>query len=438
MDEHEPGNDPVIDTKDKAAMSFRSFARRAAVCSLVLLFGAFPISVALANSLMLLVVVFGALSFNGDDWRDFFSRSWSNPVVRPALALVLLIVLASFWSPASWEEIGGYYKKDVKFLVLPVFIYLLSSPRIRGYCWTAFGLAMLFTLVSTWLNVWYQLPWSRTFNQGFGADHTVFKDHISQGIMMSLFVSLCVHWAYKAESRWKAMLCWVVAGFGAVSILALTESRTGYIGLLLSLVVFALTLLWRRPKTLVGVVTVGAVALVSAYMLSPHFKYRTNLALQEAQNHSASTVTSVGARIEVWRFMAKQTHNAKLMGAGTASYPVIARSYFKDPEYCAAICPHPHNQFLLFYFEQGLPGLILILWFMLAIVQRGLRFQATHRALMLAFVTIMFTSNMTHSSLWLSTESQFFILMTALLMASACRGQHLSPPKDAPSTQVPA
>jgi O-antigen ligase len=30
---------------------------------------------------------------------------------------------------------------------------------------------------------------------------------------------------------------------------------------------------------------------------------------------------------------------------------------------------------------------------------------------------------MTHSSLWLSTESHFFILMTALLMASAGRRQ---------------
>jgi O-antigen ligase len=402
-------------------MSFRTFARRAAIYSLALLYAAFPVSVALANSLILITVVLGVLSFDGADWRDFLRRSWANPVVRPALALVVLIVVASFWSPASWEEIGGYYRKYVKFLLLPVFIYLLGRREDRAHCWNAFGLALLFTLVSTWLNVWLQLPWSRTFNQGFGADHTVFKDHISQGIMMSLFVALCVHWAYKSCTRWKAMLCWLVAVLGATSILALTESRTGYIGLLLSLVVFALTLLWRRPKMLIGVVAVGALALSSAYMLSPHFKYRTNLALQEAQNHSASTVTSVGARIEVWRFMAKHTQNAKLMGAGTASYPVIARSYFQDPEYCAAICPHPHNQFILFYFEQGLPGLILILWFMLAIVRQALRYQATHRALMLAFVTIMFTSNMTHSSLWLSTESQFFILMTALLMASAGR-----------------
>ena len=40
---------------------------------------------------------------------------------------------------------------------------------------------------------------------------------------------------------------------------------------------------------------------------------------------------------------------------------------------------------------------------------------------MLSFVAVMLVSNMTHSSFWLSTESHFFILFTALLMASALR-----------------
>ena len=99
----------------------------------------------------------------------------------------------------------------------------------------------------------------------------------------------------------------------------------------------------------------------------------------------------------------------------------MSRSRIASWAFCDAICPHPHNQFILFYFEQGLPGFVLILWFMGTIVRQGLRYRSTHRALMLAFVSIMLTSNMTHSSLWLSTESHFFILMTALLMASAGR-----------------
>lgn len=400
-------------------MRFRQYVRRAALFSLVLLFAAFPMYVALANTLMAVTVLLWLVGLDMPATRDFLRRAWSNPVVRPALAIVLLVVLASFWSPASWDEIGGYYKKYVKFLLLPVFIVLLARREDRAYCWTAFGLALLFTLATTWLNVWWQLPWSRTYNQGFGVDHTVFKDHISQGIMMSLFVMLCAHWAIRSPSRWKSVLCWLVAGLAATSILVLTQGRTGYLSLLLSTAVFALTMLWRKPQWLVGALLVGALVLSAAYSMSSQFRERTNLALKEAQSQSAGTVTSIGARIEVWRFMVRHTENAKLMGAGTGSYPVMARTYFKDPAFCAAICPHPHNQFILFYFEQGLPGFVLMIWFMVSIIRQGLRFQGSHRALMLAFVAIMLTSNMTHSSLWLSTESHFFVLMTALLMASA-------------------
>ena len=402
-------------------MSFSQISRRAAIYSLALVYGAFPVSVALANSLMLVSAVLWLLSLRRADLSDFLTRSWSNPVVRPAMALVLLIVVASFWSPAPWADIGGYFKKYVKFLVLPVFIFLLARREDRVHCWRAFSLAMLFTLASTWLNVWFKLPWSRTMNQGFGVDHTVFKDHISQGIMMAFFVCLCAHWAYKADSRLRAMLCWLVAVLGAISILFLSQGRTGYLSLMFSALVFALVALGGRLKALLGTVTVAAMLLVTVYAISPQFQQRTDLALKEARTSSLKSVTSVGARVEVWRFMASKSTQTTLLGAGTASYPVLAEAYFKDPEFCAVVCPHPHNQFLLFYFELGLAGLALLFWFMLSIVRQAFVYQSTHRALMLAFVVIMVISNMTHSSLWLSTESHFFIMITALLMASASR-----------------
>jgi O-antigen ligase len=419
-------------TEHKAQMSFSQLTRRSAIYSLALMFGAFPMSVALANSLMFLSVVLGLLSLNGADVRDFLSRSWRNPVVRPALALVTLIVVASFWSPASWAEIAGYFKKYAKFLALPMFVYLLARREDRVHCWRAFGLAMLFTLISTWLNVWFKVPWSRTVNQGFGVDHTVFKDHISQGIMMAFFVCLCAHWAVKATSRVQATLCWLVAALGGISILFLSQGRTGYLSLMASAVVFALVALGGRLKALLGTVTVAAMLLVMVYAVSPQFQQRTDLALKEARTSSLKSVTSVGARVEVWRFMASKSTRTTVFGEGTASYPVLAQSYFKDPEFCAVVCPHPHNQFLLFYFELGVVGLALMFWFMLSIVRQAFEYRSTHRALMLAFVVIMVISNMTHSSLWLSTESHFFIMVTALLMASASRPGVRPPP--APAT----
>lgn len=414
-----PDSIDVSGTQMKVSMSFRFFTRNAAIYSLVLVFLAFPMSVAMANSLLFLTLLFWLLSMQAGDWRPFFLQVWRNPVVRPALALTLLIVVAAFWSPAPWSEIGGYFKKYVKFLALPVFIGLLVKREHRSHCWQAFGLAMLFTLASTWLNVWFEVPWSVTNNQGFGMDHTVFKDHISQGIMMAFFVCLSAHWAFKAESRWYAAFWWAIAVLGSVSILFLSQGRTGYLSLVFSALIFAMVAMGGRLKALLGTVTVAAILLVVVYAVSPQFQERSALALKEARSSSLKSVTSVGARIEVWRFMASSSTTRTLLGEGTASYPVLAKSYFEDPEFCAVVCPHPHNQFLLFYFELGLLGLFLFFWFIFAIVRQAMMYQSTHRALMLAFVVTMLISNMTHSSLWLSTESHFFILITALLMASA-------------------
>jgi O-antigen ligase len=398
---------------------YRPWPRQAALFSLVVLFFAFPISVALANVMMVLTVLFWLMSMKRAAWQPFLRNAWRNPVVRPAILLAVLVVLAATWSPASWAEIVGYFKKYAKFLILPVFISLLADGRVRRRCWQGFALAMLVTLISTWLNVWTSVPWSRTHNQGFGVDHTVFKDHISQGIMMSLFVCVAAMWALKAPSRIRSVLWWTVSLLAAVSILGLSQGRTGYLGVFFAALVFALSALGGRIKAAMGTVTVAAMLLLLVYAVSPQFQHRTDLALKEVHTSSRSAVTSIGARIETWRFMTSPSTQMTLMGAGTASYPVLAKSYFKDPAFCAVVCPHPHNQFLLFYFELGVVGLGLFLWFIGTLVFRAFSVSPAHRGLMLGFSVIMVVSNMTHSSLWLSTESHFFIMMTALLMASA-------------------
>jgi O-antigen ligase len=406
---------------------FRSWPRQAAMGSLVVLFFAFPVSVALANVMMGLTVLFWLMSMKRVAWAPFFSQAWRNPVVKPAVLLALLVVVAAAWSPASGPEIVGYFKKYSKFLILPVFISLLSDGTVRRRCWQGFALAMLITLVSTWLNVWTTLPWSRTMNQGFGVDHTVFKDHISQGIMMSLFVCLSAMWALKAPSRGRSVIWWVVCLLSVVSILGLSQGRTGYLGVFFAAVVFALAALGGRIKSALCTVTAAAMLFLVVYAVSPQFQHRTDLALKEAHTSSKSAVTSIGARIETWRFMTSSSTKMTLLGAGTGSYPVFAKTYFKDPAFCAVVCPHPHNQFLLFYFELGLVGLALFFWFIGTLVRRAFAVTLVHRGLILGFVAIMLVSNMTHSSLWLSTESHFFIFMTALLMASA------TPPRRTPA-----
>jgi len=403
------------DTRTRALLTV------APVYCLVFVYFAFPVSVALANTTLALTVLLACVRLTDAHARAELVRVLRNPVVLPAASLVLVMVVATFWSPANWEEFRDYLRKYFKLVLLPVFLFLLIDPETRKRCWQAFAAAMLFTLASTWLNVWFELPWSSTQNKGFGVDHTVFKDHISQGIMMAFFTCCTLFWALKSSSNMGRVLWSGVAMLAAVSVLFLSVGRTGYLSLVLSVVVFAVVALACRPRMLGAVLGAGVLILVVVFAFSSQFQQRTLQAWEEARSSTPSNVTSVGARVQVWHFAVQQIRARPWFGAGTGSYPVLAAAHFESPEMCATICPHPHNQFLFFLFELGLLGLLVFGWFLWAIMRQSFRHPPAHRALMLSFIAVMLVSNMTHSSFWLSTESHFFILFTALLMASALR-----------------
>ncbi len=400
-------------------MTASSFLQRGAQASLVLVFFAFPMSVALANVGLLLTLVFWLLGcFWGSSLRDT-RQALRNPLSTPALALFAWIAVAALWSPAELSLIGAALGKYAKLLWVPIFIGLLGDPATRRRCGQAFALAMLFTLAVTWLNVWFDFAWTRTHNQGFGVDHTVFKDHIAQGILMSFFTVMALHHALCAPTRARAALAAGVAALAAVSVLFLSPGRTGYLALLLSLVAFALFAVGLHRRRLAIAVLALAAVMAVTFTTSTQLRSRVNQAWIEAQGSSITApVTSAGARVEMSRFALQSALEHPVFGRGTASYPLLAPTHFTDPAWCAVVCVHPHNQFLFYLFEQGLIGLALFLWFVFAIARQAWREDPPRRALMMGFLAVLLAANMTHSSFWLSTENHFFILMSLLLMAA--------------------
>lgn len=407
-------------------MNLGNVSRQAAQASLVLVFFAFPMSVALANVALLLTLVFWAVGLGWADARLRLQEALRNPLALPALALFGWIIVAAAWSPASPSGVLGFVQKYLKFLLVPMFIALLHDAPVRRRCWQAFALALAFTLAVTWLNVWFDFGWTRTQNQGLGVDHTVFKDYISQGLMMTLFTLMAGLVAIMASNpalRWAAALVWFMA---SLSILLLSAGRTGYIAWAAATVVFAVTLAATRSTRAMLSTVVGVAAVVGlSYTASPVLQQRLLTAWSEAQTvtHDAANgvVTSAGARIEMTEFTLQGSLDAPLLGHGTAAYPVLAAKHFTDPVWCSVVCPHPHNQFLFFLYEQGIVGLALFLWFAGAIVREAMRHEPGRRAFALAFVAVLSVVSLSHSSFWLSTESHCLVLMSALVMAGLHR-----------------
>ncbi len=394
----------------------------AAHLSLVGIFFCIPVSLAATNILMALML--GAWLLAGQ-----FKARWdsvkTNPVTAPALLLYGLVLVGTTYSTASGGEMLQHLNKYSKFLFVLIGISLLQDAVWRRRCWRAFGTAMLFTLGSVYANIWFDLPWSVTHNQGWGVDHTVFKDYISQGIMMSLFVLFCIHQCLRTK-QFKHQFLWGATGLLAlVSITHLSAGRTAYLALFLSLFIYGLTRITRRYKWLV----VGLFALLAALVVhsSDTMLQRVQLVFSETRTYLSGSQdgsvqymnTSIGARLAMWQMSIENIQQRPIVGAGTGSYRHLAKQAFSDPAMCNIACVHPHNQFLFFGVEHGLMGVVAFLFYF----YRPYRFANTlttdKKGLLLGFLGIFFVDSMVHGALWLAVESHFFAFMMALFMACA-------------------
>ena len=384
--------------------------------SIVLVFFAFPVSVALANVGLLFTLVFWLLGCVwGTSLRDT-RQALSNPLVPPALALFAWIVLATLWSPADGSQIGAALQKYSKFLMVPIFIGMLQDATTRRRCWQAFALAMLFTLTVTWLNVWFDFPWTRTHNQGFGQDHTVFKDYIAQGIMVSFFTLMALHHALGAPKRPLALLAVCVAGLAACSVLFLSAGRTGYLALMLSLTVFVLVATAQRPVRLIMAAVAVVAVMAAVFATSTQLRHATLVAGRRRKPAVWHARHIHRGTVEMTRFWLTEALENRCW-ATARPLPCVSPQTSPTRVVLGGV-RHPHNQFVFFLFEQGLIGLLLFLWFLAAIARQAWREPVPQRALMLGFLAVLVASNMTHSSFWLSTENHFFILLSVLLMAA--------------------
>lgn len=396
-------------------MQIQQRADLVAKLACVALYFLFPISVAGANVSMLVVLVAGLLA---GQYRQRWEAVRGNPVVWASLGLYAWMIIGIAYSPAPWPDVAQHLGKYFKLVFLVLVMSLLMDAKWRRRCWGAFTAAMLFTLACTYANIWIDLPWSRTQNQGLGADHTVFKDYISQGIMMSMFVLITLSQTLNRSLQAQWRFVWgVLALFAIVSITHLSAGRTGYVALAVALGAFALFAINGRNRWLV-LVAVMVVAL-TAVNTSEGFRDRVAQAVQEARNSNQEDLTSIGQRI----YFAEKTwglvQEKPVLGWGTGAYHEEFCKVATTPVWCDAGKFHPHNQILFIWVENGLLGLGL-LFALIVLPALTVRNGTGQRAVLAAgFSGIFLVDSVTHASLWLSTESHFFTLMMALVALMA-------------------
>ena len=393
--------DKLRDRLDTAAHGF-----------LVALFFAFPIALGAANTLMALTLVCWLLA---GGYRQRWSAIGHNPITAPALMLYGLILMGTLYTTAPAGDIWNHVGKYSKLVFALVFLSLLGEERWRRRCWDAFTLAMLVILASVYASIWIDLPWSNTHTPGWGIDHHVFGDYITQNVMVAFFVVLALNRGLHSVQRWQRWTWYVLAAMGAISITHLSGSRTGYLLLAAALLTFTFVAAPRNRR--LAMLAMVAVALVVGVLTSQSITSRFDLALKEAKNRDADNLSSIGHRLYDYRQVSRLIEERPLLGWGTGAYHEQVCRVVEKPEWCQVFNWHPHNQFLFFGVDHGLAGVLLFAFLIVRIAWHARAVSRPHGILLAVFAAIFFVDSMFNSPLWSSRENHFFMLVMALLMA---------------------
>lgn len=373
-----------------------------------------PTSIALVNIGILLILIGWFLSGR---WRWKFDVIRHNPITLPTVLLSLLVLVGITYTNAPRAYLGHHLYVYSKLPLMLMLLTLFHDPRWQRRGLLAFALGSVITVVSTYANIWFQVPWSDSNNQGFGVTHHVFNDYIAQGLAMSFFTALALVMALNARTllqRWGWVL---VAAFTVFSITHLLQGRTGQVVLLAmfcALAWVAAPTAWRgRALALV------ALATVLLFLSSPLLRERVTSMLSEFSQYTDAGVltTSTGFRLDMWKNALEMFMASPLWGHGTASYRAMTELIYTDPGVCAVSCFHPHNQFLFLAVEFGVAGLVAYVMLMQRSLVAAFELNVRYRNLLVAFLAILFVDSFINGPFWVTTERHLFASVLPLLMA---------------------
>lgn len=344
------------------------------------------------------------------------TRTFTLPAV---LAVLLVFVLSLFWTVAPLQEAAGSLAKYGKLLIILAMMALIRDQREAICALAAFSLTQLLVVVSSWM-LFADMPVAWASSRTTVSHYTVFSGYLDQGIMSAVFAALCWHLRGLAPGRHGPRIAVAVAILSLANVFFVMIGRSGQ---LVGVALLSLAIMWQLPKKYRVIVAVLPFLLVAAlFVSSPAMRERLTLVKTEVQNYSAKqdSSSSSGVRLAFWHRAAQVIAQRPLAGAGVGSwsteYDRLERQ--ANPQH-KNINPgsNPHQEYLLWGVQLGVPGLLLIAAFMLSVLRDSMRMEAPHARALQSTLVALAVACLFNSTLYDGLIGDFFCVLIGLLLA---------------------
>jgi O-antigen ligase len=237
--------------------------------------------------------------------------------------------------------------------------------------------------------------------------------HLEQPIMSSVLLVLLWNFRNVLQHRWSRWCIYFLCSLTIIDILGLVQGRTGYITLLIFFSIEAYRLLPNRIKFMA--LALPVVLSIGFYSAVPRFHDRVNLAVSDVYNYSQGDInSSQGLRIEMWHRAWLGIQESPLLGHGVGSYPEV---YKLEGGLSEMNMSQPHQQYLLWWNDSGIIGLLLILGILIAFIHDSRALPPLARNALISIVSMAAVVGLFNCPFFGVGLGEYFIVCLGTLLA---------------------
>ena len=301
-------------------------------------------------------------------------QSSRRPASVVAIALFVLAVVGTLWSPAPWAERFHGIGPVLKLLMLPLLFYHFERSERGRWIFIAFLVSCVLLSVMSWIVAFHP---DLSLKPRFNAAHGIFvKDYIDQSQEFTLCVMALAYPIIALVRARKVRLALPLCAI-ALTLLAnmmfVIVSRTALVTMPIMAAVFGLLHLRWRTNLMILAASIAVVA--AAWAVSPQFDVALERFSQDYRFYKKGIPSSTAERLEYWTNALTFLADAPLIGNGTGSTKQLYEQAARSPEWGVGIrvFPNPHNQTLAVAIQWGVLGIAALyaMWLVHLLMFRG-------------------------------------------------------------------
>lgn len=358
-----------------------------------------------------------------------FKASFTASTTPAVLLVLATFALSLFWTVAPPDEAYGSLAKYGKLLIIVMLLLLVRTRREAIYALSVFVLAQLFLLLSSWmLFLHLPVPWA-TSNMAL-TQYAVFSSYLDQGIMGAVLAAICWHLRSAFPGRYGQQFAIAIAILSISNVLFVLSGRSGHV---VAIALLSVAIMWELPRRYrAAIVVLPFLILAVLYLGSSKVHDRLNIVKNEVQAFSSTqpSDTSSGIRLGLWLNAVRMIKEQPVAGLGVGSWSTeynrlrrIDNPLHKNIDGNG----NPHQEYLQWGVQLGVPGMALFLALMLAIFRDTLGLpEPTARAAQSTLLALAVAS-LFNSSLYDALIGDFFCVALGLLLALGAQERKTGP-----------